>query len=61
MGVLRGWCYSYCYFTIQSKNIICCKLQFQCTNNITEYESLLLGLRKLKTMGVRRAILKSDS
>jgi hypothetical protein len=38
------------------------KLQFQCTNNIVEYEDLLfLGLRMLKAMGVRRAILKSNS
>jgi hypothetical protein len=37
------------------------KLQFQCTNNIAEYEAVLLGLRKLKAMGVRRAVLKSDS
>jgi ribonuclease HI len=36
-------------------------LQFQCTNNITEYEALLLGLRKLKAMGVQRATQKSDS
>jgi ribonuclease HI len=32
------------------------KLDFQCTNNIAEYESLLLRLRKLKAMGIRRAI-----
>jgi hypothetical protein len=37
------------------------RLQFQSTNNIAEYEALLLGLRKLKAMGVRRAVLKSDS
>jgi ribonuclease HI len=37
------------------------KLQFQCTNNIAEYETLFLGLRKPKAMGVRRAVLKSDS
>jgi ribonuclease HI len=37
------------------------KLDFSCTNNITEYEALLLGLQKLKAMGIRRAILKSDS
>jgi ribonuclease HI len=36
-------------------------LEFNCTNNIAEYEALLLGLRKLKAMGIRRAILKSDS
>jgi ribonuclease HI len=33
-------------------------LEFNCTNNIAEYEALLLGL---KLMGIRRAILKSDS
>jgi ribonuclease HI len=37
------------------------KLDFSCTNNIAEYEALLLGLRKLKGMGIRRAILKTDS
>jgi hypothetical protein len=37
------------------------KLDFNCTNNIAEYKALLLGLRKLKAMGIRRAILKSDS
>jgi ribonuclease HI len=35
-------------------------LDFNCTNKITEYEALLLGLRKLKAMGIRRAILKPD-
>jgi ribonuclease HI len=37
------------------------KLDFSCTNNIVEYEALLLGLRMLKAMGIRRAILKIDS
>jgi hypothetical protein len=36
------------------------RLDFNCTNNIAEYKALLLGLRKLKAMGIRRAILKSD-
>jgi ribonuclease HI len=36
-------------------------LDFSCTNNIAEYEALLLGLRKLKAMGIRRVILKTDS
>jgi ribonuclease HI len=36
-------------------------LDFSCTNNIAKYEALLLGLRKLKAMGIRRAILKTDS
>jgi ribonuclease HI len=37
------------------------KLDFSCTNNIAEYEALLLGLRKLRAMGIKRAILKTDS
>jgi ribonuclease HI len=36
-------------------------LVFSCTNNIAEYEALLLGLQKLKEMGIRRAVLKTDS
>jgi ribonuclease HI len=36
-------------------------LEFNCTNNIAEYEAIILGLRKLRAMGVRRAVLKSDS
>jgi ribonuclease HI len=37
------------------------KLDFSCTNNIAEYEALLVGLQKLKAMGIRRAVLKTDS
>jgi ribonuclease HI len=37
------------------------KLDFSCTNNVAEYEALLLGLWKLRAMGIRRAILKTDS
>jgi ribonuclease HI len=37
------------------------KLDFSCTNNIAEYEALLLGLWKLRAMEIRRAILKIDS
>jgi ribonuclease HI len=37
------------------------RLEFNYTNNIAEYKALLLGLRKLKAMGIRRAFLKSDS
>jgi ribonuclease HI len=36
-------------------------LDFSCTNNIAEYEALLLRLQKLKAMGIRRAILKTVS
>jgi ribonuclease HI len=46
-----------------SKVITCyaIKLEFSCMNNIAEYEALLLELRKLKAMGIKRAILKTDS
>jgi ribonuclease HI len=44
---------------VRTCNIV--KLDFSCTNNIDEYEALLLGLWKLKAMGIRRAILKTDS
>jgi hypothetical protein len=37
------------------------KLDFSCTNNIAEYEALLLGFQKLKAMGIRRANFKTDS
>jgi ribonuclease HI len=37
------------------------RLDFSSTNNIVGYEALLLGLWKLKAMGIRRAILKIDS
>jgi ribonuclease HI len=36
-------------------------LEFNCTNNIVEYEDVLLGLRKLRAMGIRRVMLKADS
>jgi ribonuclease HI len=45
----------------KTKTCYAARLDFNCTNNIAEYEALLLGLRKLKAMGIRRAILKSDS
>jgi hypothetical protein len=43
------------------KTCFAVKLDFSCTNNIAEYGALLLGLRKLRTMGIRRAILKTNS
>jgi ribonuclease HI len=39
------------------KTCYAARLEFKCTNNITEYEVVLLGLQKLKPMGIRRAIL----
>jgi ribonuclease HI len=33
----------------------------KCTNNIAEYEAILLGLRKLRAIGVQSCILRTDS
>jgi ribonuclease HI len=32
----------------------------KCTNNIAEYEATLLGLRKLRAIGVQKCILRTD-
>jgi hypothetical protein len=48
---------------ISPSNIRTCyasRLEFNCTNNIAEYEAVLLGLRNLRAMGIRRAVVKSD-
>ena len=37
------------------------KLKFQCTNNIVEYEALLLGLQLLKKLGAKRISFHGDS
>jgi ribonuclease HI len=37
------------------------RLEFRCTNNIAKYEAFIFGLWNLKAMGIRRAVLKSDS
>jgi ribonuclease HI len=33
----------------------------KCTNNIEEYEAIILGLRKLRALGVTTCIVKTDS
>jgi ribonuclease HI len=43
------------------KTCYAARLEFNCTNNIAEYKALVLGLQKLKAMGIRREVLKSDS
>jgi ribonuclease HI len=43
------------------KTCYAAKLNFSCTNNISEYEGLLLGFWKLRAMGIRRVIQKTDS
>jgi ribonuclease HI len=37
------------------------KLNFQCINNIAEYETLMLGLKLLKKVGSKQIIVRGDS
>ena len=37
------------------------RLEFKATNNITEYEGLVLGLNKAKALGARTLLVKTDS
>ena len=37
------------------------KLTFECTNNVVEYEDLLLGLNALKDLGAKRVQVIGDS
>jgi ribonuclease HI len=37
------------------------KLNFQCTNNIDEYEALMLGLKPLKKVGAKQIMVRGDS
>jgi ribonuclease HI len=32
----------------------------RCTNNVAEYEAIILGLRKLRALGVTTSIIKTD-
>ena len=36
-------------------------MEFKATNNITEYEGLILGLNKAKALGARTVLVKIDS
>jgi ribonuclease HI len=48
------------------KHIYAARLSFalesdRCTNNIAEYEAIILGLRKLRALGVTTCIIRTDS
>jgi ribonuclease HI len=38
-----------------------CKLEFEVTNNVAEYEALVLGLRAAKEMGIREMAMFGDA
>ncbi|KAH9314540.1 hypothetical protein KI387_023167, partial [Taxus chinensis] len=45
----------------QEEFVFSFKLNFECTNNIVEYEALLLGLRIAWKYGIKDIIVKGDS
>jgi ribonuclease HI len=44
-----------------SKTFIACRLEFECTNNIVEYEALLQGLRISLDMDMQNLMVFGDS
>jgi ribonuclease HI len=44
-----------------NKTLIACRLEFECTNNTTEYEALLQGLRKALDMNIQNLVVFGDS
>ena len=44
----------------QDVKLLSFKLYFECTNNVAEYEFLILGLNALKTMKTRRITIYGD-
>jgi ribonuclease HI len=44
-----------------NKTLMACRLEFECTNNITEYEALLQGLRKALDMNIQNLVVFGDS
>jgi ribonuclease HI len=37
------------------------KLVFECTNNMADYEALILGLQVLKELGMQKIVVRGDS
>jgi ribonuclease HI len=44
-----------------NKTLMACRLEFECTNNIAEYEALLQGLRKSLDMNIQNLVVFDDS
>jgi ribonuclease HI len=44
-----------------NKTLLACRLEFECTNNVAEYEALLQGLRKALDMRIQNLIVFGDS
>ena len=44
-----------------NKTLIACRLEFECTNNMAEYEALLQGLRKALDLNIQNLTVFGDS
>jgi ribonuclease HI len=44
-----------------NKTLLTCRLEFECTNNVAEYEALLQGLKKALDMRIQNLIVFGDS
>jgi ribonuclease HI len=44
-----------------NKTLLACRLEFECTNNIVEYDALIQGLRKALYMHIQNLIVFGDS
>jgi ribonuclease HI len=47
--------------SVGNKTLLTCRLEFECTNNVAEYEALLQGLRKALDMHIQNLIVFGDS
>jgi len=45
----------------KNKTLITCRLEFECTNNVSEYEALIRGLKKAIDLGVKDLKVYGDS
>jgi hypothetical protein len=44
-----------------NKTLLACRLEFECNNNVAEYEALLQGLRKALDMHIQNLVVFGDS
>jgi hypothetical protein len=46
---------------VGNKTLLACRIEFECTNNIAEYEALLQGLRNALDMRIQNLVVFGDS
>ena len=45
----------------RKRYFVACRLEFECTNNIAEYEALIQGLKKAIDLGAKALVVLGDS